>query len=680
MQPDQAFEQIVPRRVGRQKRLRLGVGFLLFGIRCLAQQQDLTQLSLEDLMNTKVTSVSKKEQPLSRTASAIFVITSEDIRRSGATDIPDLLRMVPGIDVAQIDANKWAVSARGLNSLYSNELLVLLDGRNVYTPTFGGVYWDVLDLPLEDIERIEVIRGPGGTIWGANAVNGVINIITKKASETKGGTVVAAGGNLDQGLGMVQYGDSLGQRTDYRIYTKYSNLDHLPGLGGTAGGDGWHVLRGGFRTDSRVSAKDTVTVQGDLYGGDESTPALFLPSVLSPGHEDIERTTNLSGGSIQSDWDHIYSARSATLLQVSFDRYKRNDVIGEERSTLALDFQHHFAWGNRQDVVWGAGYTYSRSDTQGNLTFSLNPADQNLQLFSTFFQDEIALLPDKLYLTLGTKLEHNIYSGFTLMPNARVSWTPSARHMFWAAVSKAERTPNESDTAVRDNLQGFPGPGGTPVLVAILGNPHFKNEGLIAYELGYRVEFSTLLSMDVATYYNDYSHQETSQATSPFFEATPSPPHLVDPLTIGNLRYGEAHGLEMAINWKVTDRWTLSPGYAFEQIHMHLDPGSDDSQSVLYAEVSSPVHSAQLRSHLNLTHGFAWDASAYFVDRLQSGNIPSYTRLDTGLSWRWTEGLSMSVVGQNLVKDRHLEFLDDSETVRSTLVKRSAYAKLTWQF
>ena len=653
---------------------------LLLSAASFAQQADLTQLSLEDLMNVQVTSVSKKEQKLSRTASAIFVISAEDIRRSGATNIPDLLRMVPGIDVAQIDANKWAVSARGLNSLYSNELLVLLDGRNVYTPTFGGVYWDVLDLPLEDIARIEVIRGPGGTIWGANAVNGVINIITKKASETKGGTVVAAGGNLDQGLGMAQYGGTLGPSTDYRIYTKYSNLDHMPGLGGADGGDGWHVLRGGFRTDSRLSAKDTVTVQGDLYTGKESSPALFLPSILSPGHEDIERTIDLSGGSLQSDWNHVYSPRSATLLQVSFDRYQRDDVIGEQRSTLALDFQHHFAWGNRQDVVWGGGYTYTRSDTQGNLTFSLNPADQNMQLFDTFFQDEIALLPDKLYLTLGTKLEHNIYSGFTLMPNVRASWTPSTRHMFWTAISKADRTPNESDTAVRDNLQGLPGPGGIPVLVAILGNPHFKNEGLIAYELGYRAELSTLLSMDLATYYSDYSHQETSGPGAPFFEATPSPPHLVEPLTIQNLRYGEAHGLEMAVNWKVTDRWTLSPGYDFEQIHMHLDAGSQDTQSILYAEVSSPVHSAQLRSHLNLAHGIAWDASAYFVDRLKSGDIPSYTRLDTGLMWRWTEALSMSVVGQNLVKDRHLEFLDDSETVRSTLVKRSAYVKLTWQF
>jgi iron complex outermembrane recepter protein len=667
-------------RVGFARPARLGLFLLLLCVASSAQQQDLTQLSLDDLMNVKVTSVSKKEQKLSRTASAIFVITSEDIRRSGATNIPDLLRMAPGLDVAQIDANTWAISARGLNGRFSNELLVLVDGRNLYNLTFGGVLWDTLDLPLEDIERIEVIRGPGGTVWGANAVNGVINIITKKAAKTHGGMVVAGGGNLDQGFGTLQYGGGLGKSTDYRLYTKYLNQDHLPDLSGADGGDGWHLLQAGFRTDSSLSPKDTLTLQGKLYTGEEGSPTSFLPSVLSHGYQTLDRTVNLSGGFLQSAWNHVYSARSDTVFQISFDRYKRDDTITEERSLLAVDFQHHFAWGSRQDVVWGAGYNYTHSNTQGNFTVSLNPADLGMQLFSTFFQDEVALLPNKLYITIGAKLEHNLYTGFNLMPSARVSWTPRARHMFWAAVSQAERTPAESDAAVRANVGGFPGPGGTPVLLAFVGNPHFKNEGLIAYELGYRVELSTCLSMDLATYYSHYDHQQTTEPAAPFSEATPSPPHVVVPVTFQNLMHGEAHGLEMAVNWKATDRWTLSPGYAFERIHMHLDPASQDTGSVLDAEGTAPVHSAQLRSHLDLVHGIAWDASAYFVDRLRSGASPAYTRLDTGLTWRFTEGLAMSVVGQNLVKDRHLEFLDDSGIVRATLVKRSAYAKFTWQF
>jgi iron complex outermembrane receptor protein len=641
---------------------------------------DLTSLSLEDLMNTKVSSVSKTEKKLSRTAAAIFVITATDIARSGATNIPDLLRMVPGVDVAQINANTWAISARGLNGRFSNELLVMVDGRNVYTPTFGGVLWDTLDLPLEDIERIEVIRGPGATVWGANAVNGVINIITKKAAVTKGGMLVAGAGNLDQGFATAQYGGGLGKNTNYRVFTKYLNQNHLPAAGGGVGFDGWDLLRAGFRTDSHLSGKDNITLEGDLYTGRENSPATFLPSVTSSGLQNINVEVPLSGGFLSSTWDHVVSARSDTRLQISFDRYKRRDILTEARHTAAVDFQHHFLWGDRQDVVWGGGYRYTASDTLGSLTASFVPPDLNMQLFSAFFQDEVAFVPDRLYVTLGTKLEHNRYTGVTLLPSARVSWTPSTRQMFWAAISRAERTPAESDTAVRANVGGFPGPGGTPVLLAFEGNPNFKDEGAIAYEAGYRTTIGGDLSIDVATFYTTYDHQQTTEPAAAFFENSPAPAHTVLPFTFQNLMHGEAHGFEIAANWKVTDRWTLSPGYAFEQIHLHLEAPSQDTSGVFDDEGTSPVHSAQLRSHVNLRHGVSWDVSAYFVDRLKSGGAPGYTRLDTGFTWRWTEALSMSVVGQDLWKDRHVEFVDDTGRVRSTLMKRSVYAKFTWQF
>jgi iron complex outermembrane receptor protein len=658
----------------------LGLYLFLLSAASFAQQQDLTQLSLDDLMNVNVTSVSKKEQKLSRTASAVFVIDSEDILRSGATNIPDLLRMVPGVDVAQIGANSWAISVRGLNALFSNELLVMVDGRKVYTPTFGGVFWDTLDLPLEDIERIEVIRGPGGTIWGANAVNGVINIITKRAAETQGGMVVAGAGNIDQGFGTVQYGGRLGDGTNYRAFTKYFNQDHMPGLAGQEGADGWHLLRGGFRSDSDLSAKDTLMVEGDVYTGKEGDSASNFPSVTSPGIQYIDVTVPLSGGFLYSAWDHVFSPRSATTLEISFDRYKRDDVLREHRNTYDVEFEHHFAWGERQDFVWGASYSNTDSHTHGDLTFSFDPANVNMQLFSLFIQDEIALCPDKLYLTFGSKLDHNYYTGFKLLPNARLAWTPGLRHMFWAAISRADRMPSEIDTSSRINFAGFPGPGGIPTLVALVGNPHFHNEGLTAYEAGYRTTVFEHLSIDLAAYYSNYDHQETTEPAAPFFETTPAPPNLVLPVTYENLMHGEAHGLEVAMNWKTTDRWTLSPGYAFEQIHMHLDPSSLDTGSVAAAEGSSPVHSAQLRSNLDLRHGIAWDASAYFVDRLKMPVVASYTRVDTGLSWRWTEGLAVSLVGQNLARDRHLEFIDETGSVQSTLIKRSAYAKFTWQF
>jgi iron complex outermembrane receptor protein len=641
---------------------------------------DLADTSLEDLMNVQVTSVSKTEQKLSRTPSAVFVITQDDIQHSGATNIPDLLRMVPGVDVAQINSNTWAISVRGLNGEFSNELLVMVDGRTVYTPTFGGVFWDVLDMPLGDIERIEVIRGPGGSVWGGNAANGVVNIITKKAAETRGAMIVAGGGNIDQGFATLQYGGGLGSKTDYRVYTKYLNQDHFPDLNGQDGHDGWHLLRGGFRVDSAFSSKDTFTIQGDVYTGQEGNPTAVLPSVTSPGPQAVALQVNLSGGFIQSIWNHSYSARSDTTLQVSFDTYQRNDLLREERRTVSAEFQHHIAAGDRHNVVWGLGYRFSMSDSGGSFTASLNPADRSIQLFSFFVQDEIALVPDRFYLTLGTKGEHNDYTGFVLLPTARVTWNATGRNMFWAAISRAERTPSSVDTAIRANFGGFPGPGGTPVLIALIGNPHFKNEGLTAYEAGYRTTVIDQLSIDLAAYYNAYDHQQTTEPAAAFFEPVPAPPHVVLPVTYANLMHGEAHGLEIAANWKPTSRWTLSPGYAFEEIHMYPLAASQDVTSAPEDEGNSPRHSAQLRSHLDMTRGLTWDVSSYFVDRLKSADIPAYTRLDTQLTWHRSERISFSVVGQDLLRDHHLEFIDPIGASTSTLMKRSAYAKVSWQF
>jgi iron complex outermembrane recepter protein len=656
------------------------LGFLAVPAWPQQSSTDLTSKSLEDLMNVEVTSVSKSEQTLSRTASAIFVITAEDISRSGARNIPDLLRMVPGMDVAQINANTWAISARGLNGEFSNELLVMVDGRTVYIPTFGGVFWDVLDMPLEDVERIEVIRGPGGTIWGANAVNGVVNIITKNAADTHGGLILAGGGNLDQGFATTQYGGTLGQDTDYRVYTKYFNQAQLPGLGGQNGGDGWHLLSGGFRVDSTLSPKDMLTIQGSLYAGRESNPNLSLQSVTSPGPEAVDLRVDLSGAFLQLAWNHTFSARSDTSLQISYDDYKRVDVLDEGRYTLNFDFRHHFLLGQRQNIVWGLDYRYSSSHTNGDLTITLNPADLNTQIAGSFIQDEIALSPDRVYLTVGTKLEHDYYTGFVLLPSARLTWQPNGHQMLWAAISRAARTPASTDTAERLNFAGFPGPNGTPVLIGQVGNPHFKNEDLTAYEAGTRITALKKLSIDIAAFYGDYTHQQTVEPAPPVFETTPAPPHLFIPTTFENLMHGESQGLEIAANWKVTDRWTLSPGYAFEQIHMHLDPSSQDTTSVSAAEGSSPINSAQLRSHFIFPHNMSWDTSTYFVGRLDNPKIPSYTRVDTSLSWHYREELSISLVGQNLVRDQHLEFIESTGASTSTLIKRSAYAKFTWRF
>jgi iron complex outermembrane receptor protein len=646
-----------------------------------AQQQtaDLTKATLEDLMTIEVTSVSKKEEKLSRTASAIFVITAQDIRQSSATNIPDLLRMVPGLDVAQINANTWAISARGLNARFSNELLVLLDGRSVYTPTTDGVFWDVLDIPLEDIERIEVIRGPGASVWATNAVNGVINIITKKASETPGAMVVAGGGTVDQGFGTVQYGGNVGKNTSFRAFAKYLNDDHFPNSSGQDGGDGWGLSRVGFRTDTILSPRDTLSFEGDLYRGREGDSSRGITSVTSPPVPNVELEVNLGGGFLQGVWNHTYSPRAGISLQASYDEYERNDALGETRATSDISFQHHFAWGDRQNLSWGIEYRYSQSRTVGSLLVSLNPPNRNDQLFSSFVQDEIAIFSDRLFVTVGTKFEDSYFSGLDLQPSVRVAWTPSAGRTLWASVSDVDRTPAATDTSIISNLGGFTGPNG-PVALRLLGNPNLGSEKTIAYEAGYRMSLTERLSLDFAAYFNDQSDQETTEPGAPVFEPTPAPPHLVLPLIYGNLMHGESHGFEVGANWKVASRWTLSPGYAFEQIHMHLDPTSHDTTSVPEAEGSSPVHSAQLRSHLALLYGLSWDASAYFVDRLTDPVIPAYTRFDTGLTWQWNKKSSLRFVGQNLLKDRHEEFVDSTGSAGTTLIKRSAYVEWTWQF
>lgn len=643
-------------------------------------QANLANESLENLMNIQVTSVSKTEQKLSQTAAAVFVITQEDIARSGATSIPDLLRMVPGMDVAQINANTWAINARGLNARFSNELQVLVDGRSVYTDSFGGVFWDQLDLPLEDIERIEVIRGPGGSIWGGNSVNGVINIITKKASETKGVMVVGGGGTEGGGFGTVQYGGAAGKTADFRVFVRYFNEGHLPDASGQNGGDGWHALRGGFRSDSQPTTRDSLTVQGDLYSVREGSPTFAMDSVTTPAPVPVEEIFNIGGGFIQGVWKHEASAKSDTTLEISYDKYQRNDMLRDNHGTLDVNFQDHLARGGRNNFLWGGEYRRSTSISQGGFFLSYTPADLNTNLYSAFARNEISLIPERLIVTVEGRIEHNYFSGFNFMPSVRAAWSLNSRSTVWAAVSRAVQTPSAVDTDLRANLASFPGPGGTTELLSFFGNPNLKDAGVDAFEAGYRAALMSTLTLDLTAYYNRYDHQETDEPGVPFFEASPAPPHLVLPLTYENLMHGEAHGLEVSANWRPEHWWTLSPGYAFEQIHMHLAASSQDTTSVAGAQGASPVHSAQLRSNVQLWRGLSWDASAYFAGRLTDPVVPSYTRVDTQLSWRLSEGATVSLVGQNLAQDQHEEFVDTLGTVRSTDVKRSAYVKFTARF
>ena len=411
----------------------------------------------------------------------------------------------------------------------------------------------------------------------------------------------------------------------------------------------------------------------------------MLPSVTSPGFVAVAEQINIADGSFVATWNHDSSPRSNSSLQLSFDRHSRDDPQNPEvRDTLDLDFQHHVVWGERQNIVWGLGYRYTPDKIEGSLTVSMNPVRRQLQVFDTFVEDEVALVPERLYLTLGTKFEHNDYTGFELMPDVRLAWIPSKRHMFWAALSRDLRAPSRNDTNLVLNLGT--GPAGPPNLFRLLGNPNFKDEKLVAYQMGYRTTISDRMSIDLASYVDDYDDLQTTEPGTPFPEATPPPAHIVQPLIYENLMYGEAHGFEGAVNWKLMNRWTISPGYAFEEIHMHTNPGSQDTQTGVFIEGAAPRQSAQLRSHLALGGPIASDTSIFFVSRLihqgPFGNvtIPAYTRLDTGLTWQPTKRFSFSVFGQNLLQDHHLEFEDVNGSLQSGQIKRSAYAKFTLQF
>lgn len=424
----------------------------------LKAEEDIFTLGILDLMNTKVTTVSRKPQQLANAAAAIHVITQEDIRRSGATSIPEVLRLAPGVQVARIDANKWAISIRGFNGRFATKLLVLMDGRSVYSPLFSGVFWDLQDTVLADIERIEVIRGPGAALWGANAVNGVINIITKSSAETIGGHVNFGGGTEERSFATARYGMSLSEATNLRVYGKYVDRDAQADAAGNRAHDNWHTTRGGFRLDSQDRDGDLLTFQGDYLDGKRGETAQIsqLPTPLDPA---VSHSVNLenpvSGGNLLARWQRNLSATSSFSGQLYYDHATLNAFNTRAKTdTFDLDFQHRFACGSKQDIVWGLGFRFGHDEIDNSFTINFLPAERDSQLYSAFVHDEIALVPEYLSLILGSRFEHNRYSGFEIQPNGRLLWTPDPHHTVWASVSRAVRTPSrgEQDILYRQSV------------------------------------------------------------------------------------------------------------------------------------------------------------------------------------------------------------------------------------
>jgi iron complex outermembrane receptor protein len=608
---------------------------------------DVTALSMEDLMNIQVTSVSKRTQKVADAAAAIFVITQEDLRRSGATSIPEALRLVPGLEVARIDENKWAIGSRGFNGRFDNKLLVLIDGRSVYTPLFSGVYWNVQDVMLEDIDRIEVIRGPGATLWGANAVNGVINIITKKAKATQSGVVTAGGGNEERGSVAARYGDKIGSDTSYRIYGKY--FDWAPSqyaTGGTAN-DGWEAQRGGFRADYTPAGSNSFTLQGDLYhSGYNET--LTIPSFTAPYSSTFPNNGAYSGGNILGRWNHS-SEGSSMSLQMYYDNttLSDNSLFVDHQNLFDVDFQDGFHVGDSQQMVWGMGYRSIMDRNDPSFSVSLQPNQRTLNQFSAFLQDEISLV-HSLRLTVGSKFEHNAFTGFEFEPNVRLLWTMTPNQSIWTAVSRAVRTPA-------------------------------LTEDLLAYELGYRVQVTNTLSTDVATFYNRYSNLRTAEPGAPFLEGSPVPTDLVVPFIAGNKMGGGTYGAELIADWKVTPKWRLVGSYSYLQMDIAKNSNSLDPTADL-PNGSNPRHQWYVRSSLDLPRHFDLDTTLRFVDHLPALNIPAYYSLDAHVGWRPVPRVQFSITGQDLLNNQHLEFIPDFINTAPTIVKRAIYGSVTVNF
>jgi iron complex outermembrane receptor protein len=624
---------------------------VIFGDLAFVQAQEnppspkqLKKLSVEELMDIEVTSVSRRPEKLSGTASAIQVITQEDIRRSGVTSLPEALRLASNLEVAQVDSRQWAISARGFNNTTANKMLVMIDGRTVYTPLYAGVFWDVQDLLMEDIDRIEVISGPGATLWGANAVNGVINVTSKNASETQGLLLSAGGGTELRGSSSVRYGGAFSSNTHYRVYGKF--FDRGSGLlaNGKDASNAWRMGQGGFRLDWARSKADLFTLQGDYYSG--------RMAQLRAGD------TVVGGGNAIGRWSHRFSDRSDLKLQLYYDQTSRRipNTFTEVLRTYDVDFQHRFPLGNRQSIVWGLGYRLNKDKVTNSPALAFLPARISRQAFSGFVQDEIVLLKDRLQLTIGTKIEHNQFTGFEYQPSGRLAWKINQRQMVWGAISRAVRTPSRIDRELF-------APSSPPFLLA--GGPGFHSEELSAYELGYHAQLSERLSMSLATFLNIYDDLRSIERLNPSASF---------PVVIANGLKGKSYGAELTGSYRITDRWRLRAGYTELRIQIDPKPGSTDTTRGS-GESHDPNRQFSLRSSLDLPRHVEFDAGLRFVGSIANQKVPAYSELDVRWGWRPTPKLEFSVVGQNLLHDRHTEFGSPNNRKE---IERSVYGKVVW--
>lgn len=632
-----------------------------------------SSLSFEQLSQIQIVTASKRPEILAETPAAVSVLTGEQIHRLGVTTLPDALRHVPGMDVSMVNSSQWGVSARGFNGQYANQLLVMMDGRSIYNTSFGAVFWSGQDTFFEDIDRIEVVRGPGGSLWGANAVNGVINILTKSAKDTQGTVFTGGGGGFNELISAVRHGFQVSENTFARVYAKYDRFGQAPLASGGDTPDDWDRLQGGFRLDSTPDDATTFTLQSDAHRVEEGA-TYFFPSFDPPDYVSAEtyRFKN-SGANLLGRWTRQLAGGSAVTSQAYYDHYQqKGPVLHQRLHTLDLDVQHNFNWGEGHVLTWGAGYRYTWDTIIPSRVLRVpGHRKANDQLLSLFAQNEFALVLKELFLTLGSKIEHNDYTGWEFQPNARLTWHPDDRQTVWGAVSRAVATPNHLSAGAYYDYQVIPpgglGPSSPAVLVQVRGRSD-RAEKLLAFETGYRIQPVERVAVDVAAFHNDYSQLLVTEIGAPVFGMPP-----IVPLNWANRIDGRTKGVEVALEWRPLDAWRLQGGYTwFESDVARGSVGRDDGDA-------SPRHKFGVRSSVDFGRHWQWDAGLRYVGQLESIDVPSYTELDFRLAWSPDARWEISLVGQNLLHESHFEYPRGLNPLKSE-VPRSFYGKVTWRW
>ncbi|MFH1688320.1 MAG: TonB-dependent receptor [bacterium] len=645
---------------------------------------DLTQLSLEDLANVEVTSVSRKAERLVDAAAAIYVISGEEIRRSGYTTVADALRLAPGVQVAQIDASKWAITARGFAGSFANKLLVLIDGRSVYTPLFSGVYWDIQDVPVDEIERIEVIRGPGATLWGANAVNGVINIITKSARHTRGGLVRGAVGNYESALGYLRWGGSLGENAWWRVFGSHADKAHSIDTFDVDVGDGWNMTRGGLRLDWQPNQNHELSFVGSVHDGSVGVEYTF-PRLTHPWADEVCGQTELVGMSVVGHWIHRYGRQASYALQVNYDWQRRQDVFfGERRHNFEIDGQHQLSVSSRLDFIWGLAYRLT-ADTILDTEYAWTEPGleaKTSDILSAFGQLEISLVHNLLRATVGSKFEHNDFTGLEIQPNGRLLFTPHRNHSLWAAISRAVRTPSRVESDGHVAAYSLPPDGGgnpfalVPLLVRLEGNPAFAGEELVATELGYRTQLQQSVTVDAALYYNRYRNLRFLKAGFPHVVAG-SPAYALMPLQLTNDAEGYTYGGELAVDWAPPSKLLVRAAYSY--LEMKIDAPEAQLASDIPGEYvgNSPHHQFMVRASVTPRRDVDIDAVGRYVSELPGQDVSAYVSADARVAWRPLQELEIGLAGRNLLQAAHREY--NPEMSRLAIQRsRGFYLSVTW--